>query len=191
MPWHRNTEGDRRVVSRWSGACVKPDQFRVSVGPYAQRSINGCGAHSAPRQISRSTVVTGLAGSLALLPLAWAQGSATRRRVPRLPAANPPYDGTVPGAGDPIRVIGIWRILGFRCRSFPWRRNGNRRDGPRPRPPHRTGGGVACVRPVRGDRQGRLATTGAEHRAGTGRSHDRCVWRERCHQLPVSVRLRR
>src|SRR3954451_19902806 len=39
MPWHRNTEGDRRVVSRWSGACVKPDQFRVSVGPYAQRSI--------------------------------------------------------------------------------------------------------------------------------------------------------
>ena len=95
------------MVSRWSGACVKPDQFRVSVGPYAQRSINGCGAHSAPRQISRSTVVTGLAGSLALLPLAWAQGSATRRRVPRLPAANPPYDGTVPGAGDPIRVIGI------------------------------------------------------------------------------------
>jgi hypothetical protein len=54
-----------------------------------------------------STVVTGLVGSLALSPLAWAQGSATRRRVPRLPARNPPHDGKVPGAGDPIRVIGI------------------------------------------------------------------------------------
>jgi lysophospholipase L1-like esterase len=48
-----------------------------------------------------------LAGSLALLPLAWAQGSATRRRVPQLPAANLPHDGKVPGAGEPIRVVGI------------------------------------------------------------------------------------
>ena len=95
------------MMSRWFGGGGNLDQFRVSARPYAQCSIIGCEAHSAPRQVSRSTVVTGLVGSLALSPLAWAQGSATRRRVPRLPAANPPHDGKVPGAGDPIRVIGI------------------------------------------------------------------------------------
>jgi hypothetical protein len=81
------------VMSRWSGGCVDFDQFRVSAKPCAQHSISGCEAHSAPRQISRATIVTGLASSLVLLPLVWAQGSATRRRVPRLPAANPPHDG--------------------------------------------------------------------------------------------------
>jgi lysophospholipase L1-like esterase len=94
-------------MSRWSGGCVNVEQFRVSGRLYAQRSFSACEAPSAPRQISRATIVTGLAGSLALLPLVWAQGSATRRRVPRLPAANPPHDGKVLGAGDPIRVIGI------------------------------------------------------------------------------------
>ena len=103
----REREGDRRVMSRWLGGGGNLDQFRVSARPYAQCSIIGCEAPSAPRQVSRSTVVTGLVGSLALSPLAWAQGSATRRRVQRLPAANPPHDGKVPGAGDPIRVIGI------------------------------------------------------------------------------------
>ena len=91
-------------MSRWCGGCFCRAQFRASVR--TPGSINSRGAHSAPR-LSRSTVVTGLVGSLALSPLAWAQGSATRRRVPRLPAANPPHDGKVPGAGDPIRVIGI------------------------------------------------------------------------------------
>jgi lysophospholipase L1-like esterase len=56
---------------------------------------------------SRLTLATGLAGSLALLPLAWAQGSATRRRMPRLPAANPPHHGEAPGVGAPIRVLAI------------------------------------------------------------------------------------
>ena len=98
------------MMSWWSGGCVNLDPFRVSVGPHAQRSISGCEVLSAPRRISRATIVTGLAGSLALLPLVWAQGSATRRRVPRLPAANSPHDGKVPGAGDPIRVIGIGEL---------------------------------------------------------------------------------
>ena len=83
------------------------DRFCVSVGPGAACPINSGEADSARRAISRSAVVAGLAGSLVLSPLAWAQGSATRRRVPRLPAADPPHDGTVPGVGDPIRVIGI------------------------------------------------------------------------------------
>jgi hypothetical protein len=94
-------------MSRWSEGCGNLDQFGVSAGPYAQCSIIGCEPPSAPRQVSRSTIVTGLVGSVALSPLAWAQGSTTRRRVPRLPAANPPHDGKVPGAGDPIRVIGL------------------------------------------------------------------------------------
>ncbi len=56
---------------------------------------------------SRAALAAGLLGSLALLPVAWAQGSATRRRVPRLPAAEPPYQGWVAGAGTPIRVLAI------------------------------------------------------------------------------------
>jgi lysophospholipase L1-like esterase len=56
---------------------------------------------------SRAGLTIGLAASLALLPLAWAQGSATRRRVPRLPSASPPYRGAVPGLGAPIRVLAI------------------------------------------------------------------------------------
>lgn len=92
-------------MSRWCAG--RFGQGLVSVGAHATCSINGRGAACAPPTISRSTVVTGLAGSLALLPLAWAQGSATRRRVPQLPAANLPHDGKVPGVGEPIRVVGI------------------------------------------------------------------------------------
>lgn len=83
-------------MSRWCAGCFAPGL--VLGGAPATGSINGGGAASGPPTISRSTVVTGLAGSLALLPLAWAQGSATRRRVPQLPAANLPHDGKVPGA---------------------------------------------------------------------------------------------
>jgi len=96
-----------RVMSRWSEGCGNLDQFRVSARPHAQGALIGGESPSAPRRLSRSTVVTGLLGSLALSPLAWAQGTATRRRVPRLPAAAPPHYGKAPGAGDPIRVIGI------------------------------------------------------------------------------------
>jgi lysophospholipase L1-like esterase len=56
---------------------------------------------------SRAGLVIGLAASFALLPLAWAQGCATRRRVPRLPSASPPHRGEVPGFGAPIRVLAI------------------------------------------------------------------------------------
>src|SRR5262245_57762662 len=94
-------------MSRRSAGYVALDQFRVSFGPYAHCSTNGCEAHARPRSTSRPAVLTGLAGSLALLPLVWAQGSATRRRVPRLPAANLPHDGSVPGEGRPLRVVGI------------------------------------------------------------------------------------
>ena len=59
---------------------------------------------------SRAALAAGLVGSLALLPVAWAQGSATRRRVPRLPAAKPPYQGSVPGTGAPIRVLAIGEL---------------------------------------------------------------------------------
>jgi hypothetical protein len=65
------------------------------------------GVDSTAAAISRPVLVTGLAGSVALLPLAWAQGSVTRRRVPRLPAAAAPHAGEVPGVGKPIRVVGI------------------------------------------------------------------------------------
>ena len=48
-----------------------------------------------------------LFGSLVLLPLAMAQGSATRRRVPCLAPARPPHHGLVPGVGEPIRLLAI------------------------------------------------------------------------------------
>ena len=46
-------------------------------------------------------------GSLAFVPLVWAQGTATRRRLPRLPPAKPPYHGLVPGSGRPVRLLAI------------------------------------------------------------------------------------
>lgn len=54
---------------------------------------------------SRAALSAGLLGSIALLPLVMIQGAATRRRVPRLPPAQPPHHGTVPGAGTPLRVL--------------------------------------------------------------------------------------
>ena len=56
---------------------------------------------------SRAAIAAGLCGSLALLPLVMAQGAATRRRVPRLPPAEPPHHGVVGGAGRPIRLLAI------------------------------------------------------------------------------------
>jgi lysophospholipase L1-like esterase len=57
--------------------------------------------------LARAALATGIAFSLALLPLAWAQGSLTRRRVPLLPPAKPPHYGWVPGTGEAIRVLAI------------------------------------------------------------------------------------
>ncbi|MPZ37016.1 MAG: SGNH/GDSL hydrolase family protein [Rhizobiales bacterium] len=56
---------------------------------------------------SRVAIAAGLFGSLVLLPLAMAQGAATRRRVPCLPAAEPPHHGQVPGVGPAIRLLAI------------------------------------------------------------------------------------
>jgi lysophospholipase L1-like esterase len=57
--------------------------------------------------LSRAAIAAGLVGSLALLPLVIAQGTRTRRRVPCLPPAAPPYHGSVPGVGKPIRLVAI------------------------------------------------------------------------------------
>ena len=59
------------------------------------------------RPASRAALAAGLVGSIALSPIAWAQGRATRRRVPLLPPAAPPHHGRVPGVGAPIRVVAI------------------------------------------------------------------------------------
>ena len=56
---------------------------------------------------SRAALAAGLVGSIALVPVAWAQGIATRRRVPLLPPALPPHHGRVPGVGAPIRIVAI------------------------------------------------------------------------------------
>lgn len=55
----------------------------------------------------RAAIATRLFGSLLLVPLAMAQGAATRRRVPSLPPAGPPYRGLVRGAGTLIRLLAI------------------------------------------------------------------------------------
>jgi lysophospholipase L1-like esterase len=57
--------------------------------------------------MSRATLATGLVGSLVLVPLALAQGVATRRRVPILSSAKPPYHGCLPGTGSPIRLVAV------------------------------------------------------------------------------------
>jgi lysophospholipase L1-like esterase len=77
---------------------------RRSIGrfPVIDRTV----AYSATAA-SRAALATGVIGSLALLPVAWVQGRATRRRVPCLPPAKPPYEGSVPGAGSTIRVLAI------------------------------------------------------------------------------------
>ena len=80
------------------------DSARRSLGrfPVIDRAV----AYSATAA-SRAALAAGVVGSLVLLPIAWAQGRETRRRVPRLPPAKPPYQGSVPGAGAPIRVLAI------------------------------------------------------------------------------------
>jgi len=56
---------------------------------------------------SRAVLAVCLLGSLACLPLVWAQGKTTRRRVPRLQPPKPPHYGLVPGVGQQIRVLAI------------------------------------------------------------------------------------
>jgi lysophospholipase L1-like esterase len=80
------------------------DSARRSIGRFAV--IDRAVGYSATAA-SRAALTAGVIGSLALLPVAWAQGRATRRRVPCLPPAKPPYEGSVPGAGSAIRVLAI------------------------------------------------------------------------------------
>ena len=60
--------------------------------------------------LARAAIGVRLFGSLALLPLVIAQGNRTRRRVPCLPPATPPYHGSVPGVGKPIRLLAIGEL---------------------------------------------------------------------------------
>jgi lysophospholipase L1-like esterase len=87
---------------------------RLSFGDPARRSNERSAAGAAGGPVagsgatgSRAALAACLLGSLACLPLVWAQGTATRRRVPRLPPAKPPHHGLVPGMGRPIRVLAI------------------------------------------------------------------------------------
>ncbi len=72
-----------------------------------EHSTLGCSVAFPTTTRSRAALAARVFGSLALLPLVWAQGTATSRRVPRLPPAKPPHHGMVPGVGRPIRVLVI------------------------------------------------------------------------------------
>ena len=85
-----------RCGSRFSLA-----RFRRPDRPPSKAAIVGGAA------ASRSVLAVGVLASLVLLPLVWVQGSVTRRRIARLPAASAPHRGDVPGRGRPIRVLAI------------------------------------------------------------------------------------
>lgn len=59
------------------------------------------------KQSDASARTIRLFGSVALLPLVFAQGALTRRRVPRLPPARAPHCGYVPGVGKTFRLLAI------------------------------------------------------------------------------------
>jgi len=95
-------------MQAWRRDCLGPVNLRAPLAPSIGRSAAGDRRTECFRsEISRAGLAIGLAASFALLPLAWAQGSATRRRVLRLPSASPPHRGGVPGLGTPIRVLAI------------------------------------------------------------------------------------
>jgi lysophospholipase L1-like esterase len=86
---------------------------RLPLGKITRRSLEAAAADTpqialpAVRTASPAALAAGLLGSFALLPVAWAQGRATRRRVPCLPPAEPPHHGVVPGVGEPVRLVAI------------------------------------------------------------------------------------
>ena len=80
---------------------------RRSIGVRANKPWSTAQGSVSDRTPSRARITGCVLGSLALLPVAWAQGIETRRRVPRLPAAKPPHQGLVPGKGQPIRLLAI------------------------------------------------------------------------------------
>lgn len=88
-----------RQVPRLRGVAPRAAAWRANEHP------DGAGALNATA--SRAALAACVFGSLALAPIAWAQGNATRRRVPQLPAAKPPHHGSVPGTGAPIRLVAI------------------------------------------------------------------------------------
>ena len=71
-----------------------PKQSKICIPAFdRQRAFPG----AAPL---RAAIAARLVGSFVLLPLVFAQGAATRRRVRRLPPAGPPHYGLVPGEGN-------------------------------------------------------------------------------------------
>jgi lysophospholipase L1-like esterase len=71
------------------------------------RGLNRAAGGSLRVSLSRAPLTPGLLGSLVLLPLAMAQGAATRRRIPVLPPASSPNHGCVEGKGFPLRLLAI------------------------------------------------------------------------------------
>jgi len=65
----------------------------------------------------RAKLAAGILGSLALFPLVAVQGVLTRRRMPSLPQAQPPYRGFIAGAA-PLSMTAGSKIgrLRFACR---------------------------------------------------------------------------
>jgi hypothetical protein len=88
----------------WRGGHSCPRPFGGADALAGSGTTNRGGVDSTAVAISHPTLVTGLAGSVALLPLAWVQGSVTRRRVPRLPAAAAPHAGERRGEKAPPRI---------------------------------------------------------------------------------------
>ena len=70
-------------------------------------SVSAYALSRSSKRRSRAKLAAGLLGSLALLPLVLVQGMVTRRRMPSLPAAQPPHRGFVPGAGRCLRILAI------------------------------------------------------------------------------------
>src|SRR5262249_30286650 len=108
------------------------------------------------------------------------QGTATRRRMPSLPAAKPPHRGFFPRAGPSLRFFRLRR------RSRARRRNGVRYNGAGARALDRPTGCLACRWTFRRDSKqgdGRARTSPS---VGAGRPAYCCVRRQRCsrHRSP-------
>jgi lysophospholipase L1-like esterase len=102
--------GAKRILGRES-ECVIVRQAAIPHVQVSARLLQEHANHPSPARpgapASRAALAAGLAGSIALSPVAWAQAMAPRRRVPLLPPAGPPHHGRVPGVGAAIRVVAI------------------------------------------------------------------------------------
>ena len=119
--------------------------------------------------LSRAAIAVRLFGSLALLPLVIAQGNRTRRRVPCLPPATPPYHGSVPGSGKPIRLLAFGEFDGLWRRARERRRVGRCHNSAGADAHDRSPDRMARRGAFRGNRQGCKEAVAAARRAGANR----------------------